>query len=116
MALDDRKGVWKSGKGKGRHTPKGRQVDDAAWDEVRNLLGDRPRDRDLLIESRLARRLPNKHVSAYGEAMRQLKITDPGQLRLWEGYYRCRLLQDMVSGMTDQYALDEYRELLALST
>ena len=50
MALDNREGVWKSGKGKGRHTPKGRQVDDTAWDEVRNLLGDRPRRRDLLIE------------------------------------------------------------------
>ncbi len=50
MALDERKGVWKSGKGKGRHTPKGRQLDDAAWDEVRALLGDRPRDRDMLIE------------------------------------------------------------------
>ncbi|MFV2034879.1 MAG: NAD(P)H-dependent oxidoreductase subunit E, partial [Halocynthiibacter sp.] len=43
-------GVWKSGKGKGRHTPKGRQLQDQAWDEVRTLLGDAPRRRDLLIE------------------------------------------------------------------
>ncbi|SFG53616.1 NAD(P)H-dependent oxidoreductase subunit E [Sulfitobacter dubius] len=59
MALDDhgkaaagapRKGVWKSGKGKGRHHPKGRQLQDAAWEEVRTLMGDRPRARDLLIE------------------------------------------------------------------
>ncbi|WP_400086905.1 NAD(P)H-dependent oxidoreductase subunit E [Yoonia sp. R78084] len=50
MALDNRKGVWKSGKGKGRHRTKGRALDDAAWDEVRALLGDRPRRRDLLIE------------------------------------------------------------------
>ena len=50
MALDNRKGVWKSGKGKGRHRPKGRQLDDAAWEEVQALLGDRPRRRDLLIE------------------------------------------------------------------
>ena len=50
MALDDKKGVWKSGKGKGRHRPKGRQVEDQAWDEVRGLLGDQPRRRDLLIE------------------------------------------------------------------
>ncbi len=49
-ALDNRDGVWKSGKGKGRHTPKGRQLDDAAWTEVQTLLGDRPRRRDLLIE------------------------------------------------------------------
>ncbi len=50
MALDNREGVWKSGKGKGRHTTKGRQLDDAAWEEVKALMGDRPRRRDLLIE------------------------------------------------------------------
>ncbi|WP_425049672.1 NAD(P)H-dependent oxidoreductase subunit E [Psychromarinibacter sp. S121] len=48
--LDERKGVWKSGRGKGRRTPKGRQVDDVALAEVQALLGDRPRRRDLLIE------------------------------------------------------------------
>lgn len=48
--LAERKGVWKSGKGKGRRTPKGRQLDDSALDDVRTLLGDRPRRRDLLIE------------------------------------------------------------------
>ena len=50
MPLDDQKGVWKSGKGRGRRTPKGRQLDDAALAEVRGLLGDAPRRRDLLIE------------------------------------------------------------------
>lgn len=46
----DRKGVWKSGRGKGRKTPKGRQLEDSALAEVRTLLGDRPRRPDLLIE------------------------------------------------------------------
>src|SRR6056297_3207327 len=50
MALDEREGVWKSGKGKGRHTPKGRQLEDTAWDEIRVLLGAGPYRRDLLIE------------------------------------------------------------------
>ena len=54
MALDEGtskgKGVWKDGRGKGRGTPKGRQLDDQAWQEVRALLGDLPRRRDLLIE------------------------------------------------------------------
>ena len=50
MALDDRKGVWKSGKGKGRHTTKGRQLDDTAHGEVFALLGDGPYARDMLIE------------------------------------------------------------------
>ncbi|CAN5802379.1 NADH-ubiquinone oxidoreductase-F iron-sulfur binding region domain-containing protein [soil metagenome] len=50
MALDERKGVWKSGRGKGRGTPKGRQLDDTALDAVRALLGARERRRDHLIE------------------------------------------------------------------
>ena len=46
----ERKGVWKDGTGKGRKTPKGRQLDDQALIDVRELLGDKPRRRDLLIE------------------------------------------------------------------
>ena len=42
--------VWKDGRGRARRTPKGRQVDPAALSEIRALLGDRPRRRDLLIE------------------------------------------------------------------
>ena len=49
-AITDDNGVWKSARGKGRKTPKGRQVDDQALAEVRALLGERPRRRDLLIE------------------------------------------------------------------
>src|ERR1700754_1845024 len=37
-------------KNRARRTPKGRQIDPLALDEVRSLLGDRPRRRDLLIE------------------------------------------------------------------
>ncbi len=48
--LDAPKGVWKSGRGRGRATPKGRQLDDAALAEVQDLLQGRPRRRDLLIE------------------------------------------------------------------
>lgn len=44
------KGVWKTGKGRGRHAPKGRQLDDAALNDIRGLLENRPRRRDLLIE------------------------------------------------------------------
>ncbi len=50
MTADQKDGIWKSGKGRGRRTPKGRQLDDTAWAEIRALLGDRPRRRDLLIE------------------------------------------------------------------
>ncbi len=50
MALDKVEGIWKSGRGKGRKTPKGRQLDDAAHLEVKKLLGQKPLRRDLLIE------------------------------------------------------------------
>ncbi|MEM6889378.1 MAG: NAD(P)H-dependent oxidoreductase subunit E, partial [Pseudomonadota bacterium] len=55
MALDNdgksaAAGVWKSGAGKGRRHTKGRQLDDTALRQVQALLGDRPRQRDLLIE------------------------------------------------------------------
>lgn len=49
--LDVQDGIWKKkGTGKSRKTPKGRQLDDQAYQEVLNLLADRPRNRDLLIE------------------------------------------------------------------
>ncbi|ENQ8996291.1 hypothetical protein, partial [Pseudomonas aeruginosa] len=48
----------------------------------------------------------------YLEAMKGV-AEDPLQ-RQWEFYHRCRMLQDFVSGMTDQHAQDEYRALSAL--
>lgn len=44
------KGVWKSGKGKGRKTPKGRQITDEALNEIQELLGTDPLERSMLIE------------------------------------------------------------------
>ncbi|MFP7674886.1 NAD(P)H-dependent oxidoreductase subunit E [Marivita sp. S0852] len=49
MSLDD-VGIWKSGRGKGRRTPKGRQYSDEALADVKALLDDQPRRSDLLIE------------------------------------------------------------------
>ncbi len=43
-------GVWKSGRGKGRRTTKGRQFDDTALSEVQALVGNGERRPDLLIE------------------------------------------------------------------
>ncbi len=64
MKLDDRKGVWKDGRGKSRKTPKGRQLDEAALAEVRSLLGDRPRRGDLLIEHLHLIQDARGHISA----------------------------------------------------
>ena len=83
MGLDERKGVWKSGRGKGRPTPKGRQLDETALDEVQALLGHRPRRRDLLIEhlhliqDRYGH-LSAAHLRALAEEMRM------AQAEVWE--------------------------------
>ena len=79
MALDGDKagsgGVWKSGRGRGRSVPKGRQLDDEAHAEVLDLLGERPRARDLLIEhlhliqDRFGH-LSARHLRALAEEMR----------------------------------------------
>ncbi|MNJ73796.1 Deoxyguanosinetriphosphate triphosphohydrolase [compost metagenome] len=61
----------------------------------------------------LARRLPDQLVKAYHEALKDVPQDSP-DFPLWEFYYRSRLLQDLVSGMTDQLAQDEYRALSAL--
>ncbi|MDX1537344.1 dGTPase [Arsukibacterium sp.] len=59
-------------------------------------------------EQRLAHRLPNKHVAAYQLAIAANNNNAPAV----ELYYRCRLLQDFISGMTDHFAFDEYQTLV----
>ena len=75
MALDDRRGVWKSGKGRGRKTPKGRQYSDQAMEDVRALLAGREVKRDLLIEflhliQDFYGHLSAQHLRALAEEMR----------------------------------------------
>lgn len=75
-----------------------------------------------LYERRLYKKLPNKHLKAYDIAIKTLqdeKGTKPDIAFLpydfdddiWEFYFRVRLIQDYISGMTDQFAYDEYRAL-----
>ena len=68
-------GIWKSAKGKGRAYTKGRPLDDAAWDEVKELLSGKPLDRDLLIEhlhliQDKFRCISTSHMRALAEEMR----------------------------------------------
>ncbi|SQA97362.1 Deoxyguanosinetriphosphate triphosphohydrolase [Cedecea neteri] len=69
--------------------------------------------RRLPIESRLFHKLSTKHRLAYVEAVNALH---PASLdfSVWEYYFRARLIQDYISGMTDLYAWDEYRRLMAV--
>ncbi len=79
----ERKGTAKPGRGRGRNQPKGRQLDDVALAEVRRLLTDRPRRRDLLIEflhliQDAHGHLSAAHLRALAEEMRL------AQAEVWE--------------------------------
>lgn len=65
------------------------------------------------IETRLFHKLSIKHKVAYIEAVAKLEDS-AADFSIWEYYYRSRLIQDYVSGMTDLYAWDEYRRLMAV--
>lgn len=68
---------------------------------------------NYLIETRLFHKLSTKHRLAYQEAVSKLGDLPEQQLIIKEFYYRARLIQDYISGMTDLYAYDEYRKLMA---
>lgn len=63
------------------------------------------------IETRLYHKLSAKHRDAYQQAIKN-KDETKDTFQSWEFYYRCRLLQDYISGMTDHFAFDEYRKLM----
>ncbi|SET52783.1 dGTPase [Thorsellia anophelis] len=69
--------------------------------------------RDYLIETRLLHKLSSKHCFAYLDAIENLEKNKNLQyFEQYEFYYRVRLIQDYISGMTDLYAYDEYRHLM----
>ncbi|OHU84244.1 MULTISPECIES: dGTPase [Pseudoalteromonas] len=65
----------------------------------------------LPVESRLLNRISGKFVAVYQKTLASLSDTQK-QNPVFEFYYRCRLIQDFVSGMTDQFAYDTYRTLM----
>lgn len=66
------------------------------------------------IETRLFHRLSDKHIKAYQNHMSSLSGVSSEEWQLWERYYRLRLMQDYISGMTDLFAWEEYRRLMAV--
>ncbi|MEI9483431.1 dGTPase [Enterobacter cancerogenus] len=81
-------------------------------DEFSELV-ENERVRRIPIESRLYQKLSTRHRLAYVEAISKLD-RNAAQWPVMEYYYRCRLIQDYISGMTDLYAWDEYRKLMAV--
>lgn len=78
-------------------------------DDFRSLVADQGQRHPH--KQMLVRRLPNQLLKAYSVAVQERQTED--QPQLWEFYHRCRLLQDFVSGLTDQQAQDEYQMLSA---
>ncbi|MBS9437814.1 dGTPase [Photorhabdus noenieputensis] len=68
--------------------------------------------KDYFMETRLLHKLSTKHRLAYGEAVEKIVATDQAEKDLIEFYYRARLIQDYISGMTDNYAYEEYRKFI----
>lgn len=68
--------------------------------------------KDYFMETRLLHKLSTKHRLAYGEAVEKIVATDQSEKELIEFYYRARLIQDYISGMTDNYAYEEYRKFI----
>ncbi len=67
------------------------------------------------LSQRLIKRLSSKHIVAYKHSIEKIKYDkNSTEYLLEEWYYRARLLIDYVSGMTDDFALDEYKNLNAL--
>ncbi len=64
------------------------------------------------IETRLLHKLSTKHRLAYAEAVEGIVATDETEKEVLEFYYRARLIQDYISGMTDHYAYEEYRKFM----
>ncbi len=73
--IKEAQGVWKSGRGKGRHRPKGRELNDVALEQITSLLGNRELRADLLIEhlhliQDAYGHISANHVRALAELMR----------------------------------------------
>ncbi|MBC8949768.1 MULTISPECIES: dGTPase [Xenorhabdus] len=68
--------------------------------------------KQYFIETRLLHKLSTKHRLAYGEAVEGIVATDETEKDVIEFYYRARLIQDYISGMTDNYAYEEYRKFM----
>ncbi|MFT7110441.1 MULTISPECIES: dGTPase [unclassified Pseudoalteromonas] len=68
------------------------------------------KEKILPVETRLLNRISDKFIEVYKHTVDNLNNEEKAQ-PIYEFYFRCRLLQDFVSGMTDQFAYDTYKIL-----
>ncbi len=83
---------------------------DLSYDEFQMVLNG---EFGFAVESRLLNLISDKFIAVYRETLDEYntkQLTNP----IYEFYARCRLIQDFVSGMTDQFAYDTYRTLMVI--
>jgi dGTPase len=66
------------------------------------------------LSKRLIKRLSSKQIVAYKQDVKELDRNNSEKFTILEWYFRVRLIIDYISGMTDDFALHEYKTLLAL--
>ena len=69
---------------------------------------------DCFISQRLIKRISSKQIVAYKKDVEKLSKSNSQEYEILELYYRVRLIIDYISGMTDDYALEEYKILSAI--
>ncbi|MCT7510687.1 dGTPase [Aliarcobacter cryaerophilus] len=69
---------------------------------------------DCFISKRLIKRISSKQIVAYKNDIKKLNTDNIEEYNILEFYYRVRLIIDYISGMTDDFALEEYKILHAI--
>ena len=69
---------------------------------------------DCFVSMRLIKRISSKQIVAYKNDIAKLNKSNCEEYKILEWYFRVRLIIDYVSGMTDDFALEEYQVLSAI--
>jgi dGTPase len=69
---------------------------------------------DCFVSIRLIKRISSKQIVAYKNDIEKLNKDNIEEFNILEFYYRVRLIIDYISGMTDDFALEEYQILSAV--
>lgn len=69
---------------------------------------------DCFVSRRLIKRISSKQIVAYKNDIEKLNKDNIEEFNILEFYYRVRLIIDYISGMTDDFALEEYQILSAI--
>jgi dGTPase len=80
--------------------------------DFKSLLQDKKID--CFLSMRLIKRISSKQIVAYRNDVKNLDSTNEEEFEIMEWYYRVRLIIDYISGMTDDFALEEFKILSAI--